>query len=107
MPNIGEVFKVIVDRPLGSFHPNYPDLKYEINYGYIDGIMATDGEEQDAYILGVNEPVSEFKGKLIAIIHRLNDVEDKWVISNKNYTKDEIYELTKFMEKFFEIEILM
>lgn len=108
MPRIiGEVYKVIVDRPLGSIHPNYPELKYQVNYGYIEGIMAADGEEQDAYILGVDEAVSKFEGKLIAIIHRFNDVENKWVISNKIYTKEEIYEKVKFIEKFFKIEILM
>ena len=44
---------VTVDRPLGSFHPKYPDLYYPVNYGYIKGVMALDGEEQDAYILGI------------------------------------------------------
>lgn len=44
--------------------------------GYIEGIMAPDGEEQDAYILGVNQPVEEFTGKIIDIIHRFNDVEE-------------------------------
>ena len=60
---------VTVDRPLGSFHPKYPDLYYPVNYGYIKGVMAPDGEEQDAYILGISEPVTEFTGRVIAIIH--------------------------------------
>lgn len=104
---IGEVYKVIIDRPLGSTHPEFPDIKYEVNYGYIEGIIAVDGEEQDAYVLGVDEAVSEYEGKLIAIIHRLNDVENKWVISNKTFSKEEIYEKVKFMEQFFKIEILL
>ena len=104
---IGEVYKVIIDRPLASTHPEFPDLKYEVNYGYIEGIIAADGEEQDAYVLGVDEAVSEYEGKLIAIIHRLNDVENKWVISNKTFSKEEIYEKVKFMEQFFKIEILL
>ena len=65
---IGKVVKVIVDRPLGSAHPNHSDLIYSVNYGYIPTTFAPDGEEQDAYILGVNEPVAEFVGKVIAII---------------------------------------
>lgn len=104
---IGEVYNVIIDRPLGSTHPEFPDIKYEVNYGYIEGIIAADGEEQDAYVLGVDEAVSEYEGKLIAIIHRLNDVENKWVISNKIFSKEEIYEKVKFMEQFFKIEILL
>lgn len=69
--------------------------------------MAPDGEEQDAYILGVNQPVEEFIGKVIAIIHRLNDVEDKWVVvpEDKLYSKEQIEEQVKFQEKYFEYEI--
>ena len=63
---IGEIVKVIVDRPLGSYHPEHKDLYYPVNYGYIEGIMAPDGEEQDAYIVGVNEAVKEFiEGKTV------------------------------------------
>ena len=72
---IGEIVKVIVDRPLGSYHPEHKDLYYPVNYGYIEGIMAPDGEEQDAYIVGVNEAVKEFTGKITAVVHRLDDVE--------------------------------
>jgi hypothetical protein len=56
---IGDIVKVTVDRPLGSYHPKHKDMYYPINYGYIEGIIAPDGEEQDAYILGVNTPVKE------------------------------------------------
>ena len=79
---LGKIVKVTVDRPMGTYHPKHKDIYYPINYGYIVGIMAPDGEEQDVYILGVNKPVEEFIGKVIAIIHRLNDVEDKWVVSH-------------------------
>ena len=78
---LGKIVKVTVDRPMGTYHPKHKDIYYPINYGYIEGIMASDGEEQDAYILGVNKPVEELTGKVIAIIHRLNDVEDKWVVA--------------------------
>ena len=72
---------VKIDRPLGTFHPEHKDLYYPINYGYIEGLIAEDGEEQDAYVLGVNKPVETFSGVLIAIIHRIDDVEDKWVVA--------------------------
>ena len=74
---IGDIVKVTVDRPLGSYHPKHRDIYYPINYGYVKGVLAQDGEEQDAYILGVNQAVDEFTGKIIAIIHRINDIEDK------------------------------
>ena len=77
---IGKTVTVTVDRPLGSYHPEHRDMYYPINYGFVEGIMATDGEEQDAYILGVDVPIKEFVGKIIAIIHRYDDVEEKWVV---------------------------
>lgn len=65
---IGKSVTVIVDRPLGSYHPEHKDMYYPINYGYVKGFMASDGEEQDAYILGVDKAVNEFTGKIIAIV---------------------------------------
>ena len=74
---IGKIVKVTVDRPMGSYHPNHRDIYYPVNYGYIKGIMSPDGEEQDAYILGVDHPVDEFTGRVIAVIHRYDDIEEK------------------------------
>ena len=101
---IGKTVTVTVDRPLGSFHPDYPDLFYPINYGYIEGIPAPDGEEQDAYILGMDVPVEAFTGTVIAIIHRYDDVEEKWVVAPEGITfsKQEIKELTHFQEQYFD-----
>ena len=92
---IGNIVKVIVDRPLGTFHPKHKDIYYSVNYGYIPDVLASDGEEQDAYILGIDKPVKEFVGRVIAIIHRFDDVEEKWVVAPENsfYTKDEIMRL--------------
>lgn len=106
---MGEMVKVIVDRPLGSYHPEHKDLYYPVNYGYIEGVMALDGEEQDAYIIGVNEAVKEFTGKIIAVVHRLDDVEEKWVVAPEgvSYTKEEIFEFVKFQEQYFQSEIRM
>ena len=106
---IGDIVTVMVDRPLGSYHPKHKDIYYPVNYGYIPGVMAPDGEEQDAYILGVNEPVSEFVGKVIAIIHRLDDVEEKWVVAAENgsFTKAEIMAQVAFQEQYFRTEIRM
>lgn len=106
---IGEMVRVVVDRPLGTYHPKHADIYYPINYGYIEGLIAPDGEEQDAYILGVHEPVQEFVGKVIAIIHRFDDVEEKWVVAPENatFTKDEIAQQVAFQEQFFRTEIRM
>ncbi len=104
---IGRIVTVTVDRPLGTYHPEHKNIYYSINYGYIKGIIAGDGEELDAYILGVNEPLKEFTGKVIAIIHRLNDVENKLVVAPEGvtYSESQIRELTSFQEKYFDIKI--
>lgn len=106
---IGKKVKVMIDRPLGTYHPKHKDIFYSVNYGYIEGIITPDGEEQDAYVLGVSEPVSEFTGKIIAIIKRLDDVEEKWVVAPENmtFTKEEIMEQVEFQEKYFNTEICM
>ena len=106
---IGDKVKVTVDRPLGSRHPKYPDLVYPINYGYIEGIVGGDGEWQDAYILGIDVPVNEFVGEILAVIHRANDCEDKLVVvpEGMTFTADEILNATFFQEQFFKSEIIM
>ena len=105
---IGDIVTVTVDRPMGTYHPKHKDIYYSINYGYVKGILVEDGEEQDAYIVGVEEPLNEFNGEVIAIIYRKNDVEDKWVVSPKGmkFTVSEIKELVYFQEKYFDFEII-
>lgn len=106
---IGSIVKVIVDRPLGTFHPKYEEIYYSVNYGYIPNVMSPDGEEQDAYILGVNKPVDEFVGRVIAIIRRFDDIEEKWVVAPENvsFTKDEIMMQVAFQEQYFHTEICL
>ncbi len=105
---IGNIVKVVVDRPIGTYHPKYKNIYYSVNYGYVPNIMAPDGKEQDAYILGVNIPVDEFVGKVIAIIHRNDDIEDKWVVAPEgiSFSKDEIIRQVAFQEKYFNIDVI-
>lgn len=106
---IGRIVTVTVDRPLGSYHPEHKDLYYPVNYGYVKGIIAHDGEEQDAYVLGVNVPVEKFTGKIIAVVHRSDDIEEKWVVcpESSSFSKDEIMKQIWFQEQFFQSEIIM
>ena len=106
---IGSLVTVTADRQMGSFHPKHRDIFYPINYGYVEGVKAPDGEWQDAYILGVDEPVKTFTGRVIAVIHRIDDVEDKWVVcpGNMSFGMDEIAEKTAFQEQFFKTEIII
>lgn len=102
----GKIVEVKMDRVMGSKHPKHGFI-YPVNYGYIPNTISGDGEELDAYVLGVFEPVENFKGKVIAIIHRINDNDDKLVVvpEYKNYTDEQIRALTEFQEQWFESEI--
>lgn len=102
---LGKEVKVIIDRPIGYIHDG---ITYTQNYGYIKDLKALDGEYQDAYVIGVDKPLEEFKGKIIGIINRKNDLEDKLVVcdKDKSYSKEELKELVAFQEKHFKSKII-
>ena len=100
---VGQPVHVVVDRPLGSRHPKHSDLIYEVNYGYVPSILGGDGEEQDVYILGVDEPIAAFDGVVIAVLRRADDNEEKWVVAPEgvDFSDEEILTRTHFVEKYF------
>lgn len=104
---IGNKIKIKIDRKLGSKHPKH-GFKYLLNYGYIPNTLSNDGEEIDCYLLGINQPIEEFEGRCIAVIHRLNDDDDKIIVvpDGMNFTDSEIKELTNFQEQYFTSEII-
>lgn len=106
---IDMLVKVVVDRPYGTYHPENHDIRYELNYGFVEGVTGGDGEEQDAYVLDFKMPLAEYTGYVVAVIVRKDDVENKWVVGTpgKTYTKEEIAKAVHFQEKFFDIEIIM
>lgn len=104
---LGKVVEVKIDRKLGTNHPKHGFI-YMLNYGFIPNTISGDGEELDAYVIGVFEPVDSYIGKVIAVIHRTNDDDDKLVVSPQgvDYSIDAIRALTEFQERFFESEII-
>lgn len=106
---LGKPVHCVMDRPLGSAHPRYPDMIYPVNYGYVPGVMAGDNAEQDVYVLGPTEPLTEFTGVVIAVIHRFDDCEDKWVAAEQTglYTESEIRSMLDFQERYYTSEIIM
>ena len=104
---LGKTITAKIDRPLGSKHPKHGFI-YPINYGFIPNTTSGDGEELDCYILGVFEPITSFTGKVIAIIHRTDDDDDKLIITpeDKKYSNDAIDALTEFQEQYFKHVII-
>ena len=108
---LGKTVNIKIDRPIGYVHKkeNY-SLTYPINYGYLPGVIGGDGEELDVYLLGVNEPVTEYTAKIIGIAHRENDVEDKLIAApvELNFTKEEIEQVIYFQEQYYKttVEVL-
>lgn len=102
---MGKYVHVVVDRPIGYVHG---DIVYPVNYGYLPGVIAGDLEEQDVYILGITEPVSEFNGQVIGAIRRKNDCEDKLVVApaGKQYHQAEIAEAVHFQEQYFQYTVV-
>ena len=100
---LGRIVTVKMDRQMGSAHPKHGFI-YPVNYGFIPNTVSGDGEELDAYVLGEFKPLDEFEGKVVAIIHRTNDNDDKLVVcaDGKNYSDEQIDALTEFQERFFE-----
>ena len=101
---LGKTLKIKIDRPIGYIHKKEKySLVYPINYGYIPDVLGGDGEELDVYLLGVDTPVQEYTARIIAIVHRENDVEDKLVAAPEgmSFTADEIRAAVDFQEKYY------
>lgn len=102
---LGKPVHVEVDRPIGHLHKG---MVYPVNYGYIPGVIAGDGEAQDAYILGVSEPHSSFDGRVVGAIRRKNDCEDKLVVAPEGmvFHQGQIAEAVRFQEQYFDTYII-
>jgi inorganic pyrophosphatase len=98
---------VRIDRPLGSEHPRWGFL-YPVNYGYVPQMIAPDGDALDVYVLGVEVPLTELAGRCIAIVHRLDDDDDKLIVVPEGLmlSDDEILAQIDFQERFFQSQIL-
>lgn len=91
---------------MGSRHPKW-GFEYPVNYGFLENVIAPDGEELDVYLLKVDKPVESFEGIAVAIVHRTEDDDDKLVIipDGQSISDEEIEKLVDFQEKWFKHEI--
>jgi len=104
---LNKTVTVKIDRPLGSKHQHH-GFVYPVNYGFVPGALAPDGEMLDAYVLGICDPVAEFQGKCIAVIHRTNNADDKLIVvpDGSDYSDEQIRASTDFAERLFESVII-
>lgn len=101
---LGKNVHIEIDRPIGYIHEKEKySLHYNINYGYIPGVLGGDDEEFDVYLLGVSQPVKEYDCKIIGAIRRLDDCEDKLVACpvGSDFSKEDIAKLTHFQEQYY------
>ena len=105
---LGKTVDIEIDRPIGYVHhKGEKTLVYPINYGYIPNVLGGDGEELDVFLLGVDTPAESFTGRIIGIVYRADDVEDKLVMSPEGMTfsAQEIAQAVRFQEKYYHTTI--
>lgn len=103
-PYLGQIVDIEIDRPVGYIHRKGEKvLHYPINYGYIPGVLGGDGEELDVYLLGVTRPVTRYRGRIIGIVYRADDVEDKLIMAPEGmaYTVEEMTAAVAFQENYY------
>ena len=101
---LGKTVTIEIDRPIGYVHvKGEKTLVYPINYGFIPGVLGGDGEELDVFLVGVDTPVSTFTGRIIGIVYRADDVEDKLIMAplGRSYSSDELAKAVHFQEKYY------
>ncbi|MBQ7307271.1 MAG: inorganic diphosphatase [Clostridia bacterium] len=106
---LGKDVFVKIDRPIGSRHPKFEDIYYTINYGFIPNTVSGDGEEIDVYVLDFDKPLENCIVRVIGIINRLDDNENKLVgvVNTKAiYTDEEIMQKVDFVEKWFKSKLV-
>ena len=105
---LGKTVTVEIDRPIGFVHHTKGvTLHYTVNYGFLPEITGGDGEEQDVYVLGVEEPLERFTGTIIGAVRRRDDNEDKLVAAPAGMTfrREDIARAIHFVEQYFDSEI--
>ena len=105
---LGKIVAVVIDRPIGFHHVTKGiHLHYTVNYGFLPGVAGGDGEEQDVYVLGVAQPLETFTGRVIGVVRRRDDNEDKLVAAPEGmaFTSEQIEKEIHFVEKYFDSTI--
>ena len=76
---------ITLDRPYRTPHPDFPDIIYPINYGFINDTLGSDGDEVDIF---VGRAQNGLVGLLLTTDHRRGDREVKLLY---HCTPEDIY----------------
>ena len=66
-------------------------------------MLSADGEGIDVYLLGIHEPLESFRAKIIAVVRREDDIEDKLAAApvGMDFSEEEIAREIRFQEQFY------
>ena len=108
---LGRLVRIEIDRPIRYVHHKENSdrvLVYPINYGYIPNVLGGDGEELDVFLLGVGEPVRTYRGRIVGIVLRADDMEDKLIMAPEGMTPTvaEMTESVHFQEKYYDSRVV-
>lgn len=93
---LGKFVKVRVTSPMNTFNKRY-GYRYKLNYGIIENGKNQKNIVQGAYIMGINHPVRNFDGRVIAVIRRFGGKGQCWVVAPKS-TRYIIHDIKKAIE---------
>lgn len=91
--------KIIIDRPKGSTHPRFPDIKYELDYGYIENTSSVDGAGIDVWHGSL--PSNAVNAIICTVDLMKKDSEIKLLIACTEEEMNTVYEFhnkTEFMK---------
>lgn len=96
---LGKFVKVRVTSPMHSYNSRF-GFKYKLNYGIMEGCKTRKNTVQFAYIMGINHPVRNFDGRVIAVVRRHGGKGIVWVVAPKStrYIVNDIKEAINFAE---------
>ncbi|HEY7357939.1 MAG TPA: inorganic pyrophosphatase [Ktedonobacterales bacterium] len=69
---------LIIDRPKGAAHPRYPDFRYPLDYGYLEGTTSGDGMGIDVWVGSL--PEKRVTALLCAVDLEKRDAEMKLLL---------------------------
>jgi len=82
--------ELVIDRPKGSVHPNYPSLIFPIDYGYLKGTVCSDGGEIDVWLGSLKEKTLDSIFVTVDLVK--NDSEIKLLLGCSDDEKKIIYD---------------